>query len=126
MQRLLQHWPGVVQPAMPFGMHALPSVAPAPPHWFATPPPPHVCGRVHVPQLRRLPQPSPGVPQVAPSDAHVCGMHPPPPSAWVPPPHWPPEHTPAGQLMPHPPQFLLSFCVLTHTLPQHTDPAPHV
>ena len=35
------------------------------PHWFAVPPPPHVCGAVHVPQLTVPPLPSGIVPQLA-------------------------------------------------------------
>src|SRR5690349_4278874 len=34
---------------------------------------------MHVPQLRRLPQPSPAGPQVRPRPAHVFGVHVPPP-----------------------------------------------
>jgi hypothetical protein len=35
------------------------------PHWFAVPPPPHVSGAVHVPQLTVPPWPSGIVPQLA-------------------------------------------------------------
>jgi hypothetical protein len=35
------------------------------PHWFAVPPPPHVCGAVQVPQLTVPPWPSGIVPQLA-------------------------------------------------------------
>jgi len=37
-------------------------------------PPPQVCGRVHVPQLRLPPQPSAIIPQFAPTAAHVVGV----------------------------------------------------
>jgi hypothetical protein len=46
-----------------------------PPHWLATPPPPHVAGGVHVPQLIVAPQPSPIGPQFAAAWAHVRGVH---------------------------------------------------
>jgi hypothetical protein len=48
-----------------FGVH---------PHWFATPPPPHVFGAVHVPQSVVPPQPSEIVPQFSPAP-HVFGAH---------------------------------------------------
>jgi hypothetical protein len=51
------------------------------PHWYAVPPPPHDFPLEQVPQLSRLPQPSGGVPQLAPSAAHVVGVQ-------LPPPHW--------------------------------------
>jgi hypothetical protein len=40
------------------------------PHWFACPPPPHVWGPLHVPQLSVPPQPSGIDPQFAPCSAH--------------------------------------------------------
>src|SRR5262245_48106272 len=48
-------------------------------HWvtpqtFGVPPPPQVCGRVHVPQSRVPPQPSAIIPQFAPAAAHVVGV----------------------------------------------------
>jgi hypothetical protein len=52
------HW-------MPWAAHDLGAQVPASgaPHWPGTPPPPHVCGGVHVPQLgMRFPQPSPAGP----------------------------------------------------------------
>jgi hypothetical protein len=65
------------------------------PHWYAVPPPPHDCPVGHVPQLSRLPQPSGGVPQVAPRAPHVVGVQ-------LPPPHWlvtppPPQVWPLAQ-----------------------------
>src|SRR5438128_12362160 len=44
------------------------------PQTFGVPPPPQVCGRVHVPQLRVPPQPSAIIPQFAPTAAHVVGV----------------------------------------------------
>jgi hypothetical protein len=38
------------------------------------PPPPQVCGAEHVPQLSDPPQPSEGLPQVAPRSAQVFGV----------------------------------------------------
>jgi hypothetical protein len=46
------------------------------PHWSGTPPPPHVSGDVHVPQLSVPPQPSEKSPQFAPSAWHVVGVQP--------------------------------------------------
>ena len=69
------------------------------PHTLAVPPPPQVSGRLQVPQLSELPQPSPWVPQVTPSSVQVLGVQ-----ATVEP-HWlgvpPPPHVPAS---PQPPQ----------------------
>src|SRR5580700_6584480 len=45
------------------------------PHWPATPPPPHVCGDVHDPQLSWPPHPSPAGPQAMFCCAHVSGVH---------------------------------------------------
>ncbi len=44
------------------------------PQTYGVPPPPQVCGRVHVPQLRVPPQPSAIIPQFAPTAAHVVGV----------------------------------------------------
>src|SRR5438128_1476874 len=46
-----------------------------PPQTPGVPPPPHVCGGVHMPQLIWPPQPSPAGPQCRPRFAHVCGAH---------------------------------------------------
>jgi hypothetical protein len=43
------------------------------PHWFAVPPPPQVCGAVHVPQLTVPPLPSGIVPQLALAAMHSAG-----------------------------------------------------
>src|SRR5580658_4296570 len=53
------------------GVQEPPSVKP---HWSGTPPPPHVCGGVHGPQLSMLPQPSPAGPQPMFCCAHVKGV----------------------------------------------------
>ena len=46
-----------------------------PPHCPATPPPPHVCGGAHVPQLAMTPpQPSPAGPHITLA-GHACGVH---------------------------------------------------
>jgi hypothetical protein len=58
-------------PPQPFGQspqflpagHCVSGVHGGAPHWFATPPPPHVWPAGHVPQLIELPQPSPVWPQ---------------------------------------------------------------
>ena len=50
------------------------STALLPPQTFATPPPPHVWGAVHVPQPSVPPQPSVIVPQFLPCAAHVVGV----------------------------------------------------
>src|ERR1700685_2361058 len=52
------------------GWHAPPSGSP---HWPRTPPPPHVSGLTHVPQLIWLPHPSPAMPHDNPCAAHVNG-----------------------------------------------------
>src|SRR6185436_6983797 len=82
-----------VRPPQPsaIGPQSLPALAhvvgtqPAvPPHTLGVPPPPHVWGAVHAPQLAmRPPQPSAAGPQVAPSAAHVVGTHAPPSGAVV-------------------------------------------
>lgn len=54
-----------------FGVHA------GAPQTFGVLPPPHVCGAVHEPHCRRLPQLSPTDPQFAPSAWQVVGAHPP-------------------------------------------------
>jgi hypothetical protein len=45
-----------------------------PPQTFATPPPPHVCAPLHVPQVKVPPQPSEIVPQVLPCDAQLWAV----------------------------------------------------
>jgi len=45
------------------------------PHTLGVPPPPHVCGAAHVPQLSVPPQPSEIEPQFLPCAAHVVGVH---------------------------------------------------
>src|SRR5690242_8825632 len=63
------------------------------PHRPATPPPPHVCPSGQVPQLRRLPQPSPVVPHSMPCAVQVVPVH---VGFWhlfAAPPH--PQHAPA-------------------------------
>jgi len=45
------------------------------PHTLGVPPPPHVCGALHVPQLSVPPQPSGIDPQFLPCAAHVVGVH---------------------------------------------------
>jgi hypothetical protein len=73
-----------------------PASAGTPPHCPGTPPPPHVCGGVHVPQLAIvLPQPSPAGPQVRFCWAHVSPAQDPPPST---------EGAPQTPGMPPPPQ----------------------
>ena len=49
------------------------------PHTFAVPPPPHVCGIAHVPQLSVMVQPSEIVPQFLFCAMHVVGVH-----GWLP------------------------------------------
>jgi hypothetical protein len=44
------------------------------PHTLATPPPPHVCGEVQVPQLSVPPQPLATEPQFFPRAEHVVGV----------------------------------------------------
>lgn len=57
------------------------------PHLYGVPPPPHVCLPLQVPQLGSVPpQPSGGVPHVAPTPAHVFGVQPQVPAV-PPPPH---------------------------------------
>jgi len=55
------------------------------PQWLATPEPPQVDGRVHVPQSSELPQPSEAAPHVNPSDAQVFGVQTPEPHWFAPP-----------------------------------------
>jgi hypothetical protein len=62
-----------VSPVLPAG-HALT----VQPHWLAVPPPPHVCGEAHVPQLTVPPCPSEIVPQFAFAARQRAG--PPPPT----------------------------------------------
>src|SRR5438067_9612800 len=82
-----------------------------PPQTFAVPPPPQVCGAVHVPQESVPPQPFDTDPQLAPAAAQVVGVHPPPQTFAVPP---PPQvcgvmHVPQESVPPQPfeiePQF---------------------
>jgi hypothetical protein len=77
-----------------------------PPHWLGTPPPPQICGAVHAPHWSKPPQPSPCGPHVAPSAAHVVGMHAAAPPHWLnvpPPPHvWGGVHEPHWMIPPHP------------------------
>jgi hypothetical protein len=93
------------QPSLPMP-HCHPSVEHVwglQPHWFIIPAPPHVAGGEHVPQGRRLPQPSSTCPHVAPCCAQDFGVHGPRPHLRKPP---PPQVWPVGQL-PHervPPQ----------------------
>src|SRR5262245_57859302 len=75
-----------------------------PPHTFGTPPPPHVCGAVHVPQSISVPQPSFCCPHEALSCAQVSGVHGALPHLLGPP---PPQKSGAVQLpqstrFPHP------------------------
>src|SRR5580704_11191087 len=52
---------------------------PVPPHWPETPPPPHVCGEMQLPQVGiRLPHPSPAGPQAMCCCRHVSGTQPEP------------------------------------------------
>ena len=51
------------------------------PHTFGVPPPPHVSGEVHDPQVKVPPQPSEIEPQFLPRAAHVVGVQAPPPHA---------------------------------------------
>ncbi len=44
------------------------------PHTLGTPPPPHVCGEVHVPQFNVPPHPSDTEPQFFPSAEQVVGV----------------------------------------------------
>ena len=60
-----------------WGTHALASPTPQTP---GVPPPPHVSGAVHVPQLRESPHLSPAGPQLIFCDAHVSGTQSPPSS----------------------------------------------
>src|SRR4030095_659473 len=110
----------------------------------ALPPPPQVCGRVHVPQSRVPPQPSAIIPQFAPTAAHVVGEQ--PQTFGVPP---PPQvcgraHVPQSRVPPQPsaiiPQFAPSaahvvgvqhvpndfLLDLTHTPLQHLSLVRHL
>jgi hypothetical protein len=69
------------------------------PHWLGMPPPPHVSGAVHAPQLSVFPQPSPCVPQLTPSEAHVAGVQMGAPQTLGVPP--PPQVVLAGHVEPH-------------------------
>src|SRR5256885_2130295 len=66
--------------AQVFGAHVEPPSGAPRPH-LLEPAPPQNSGDVQTPQLSVLPHPSPCVPQVAASDAHVAGTHAEPPSA---------------------------------------------
>jgi hypothetical protein len=65
------------------------------PHWYAVPPPPHDFPVAQVPHASRLPQPSGGVPQLAPSALQVVAVQLPPPHRLATPP--PPQVCPLGQ-----------------------------
>ncbi len=77
------------------------------PQTFAVPPPPQTWpGTVQSPQLMIPPQPSPTLPQLAPREAHVAGVHvaTPPQTFGLP---LPPQTSPAVVQVPHvrmPPQ----------------------
>jgi hypothetical protein len=49
------------------------------PHFFESPPPPHVIGAGHCPQRIVPPQPSGALPHSAPRSSHVMGTQPGPP-----------------------------------------------
>ena len=65
------------------------------PHWFSTPPPPHVSGAVHEPQSTVEPQPSSMVPQAAPTCRHDLGEQ---PSAWALLSDWASEEPPSAEV----------------------------
>src|ERR1700733_10659376 len=121
------------------GTQSTPPSTPPWPHWFG-PAPPQNAGATQLPQLIVLPQPSPCVPQVAPSCAHVLGVHgvppstPPCPHLFAPP---PPQNAGAVQLPqlsvpPHSspcvPQVAPSCAHVfgTHVEPPSTPPWPHL
>jgi len=85
----------------------------APPQTLAVPPPPHVCGAVHVPHESVPPQPFEIVPQFFPWAAQVVGVHAAAPHTFAMP--LPPHvcgavHVPHASVPPQPfeivPQFL--------------------
>jgi hypothetical protein len=45
-----------------------------PPQTLGVPPPPHVFGAVHAPQVYALPHPSLAIPQSSPAQAVACGI----------------------------------------------------
>ena len=71
------------------------------PQTFDTPPPAHVCGSEHAPQLTGFPQPSSTVPQFNPAHGALAGVQPQTPGV-PPPPHlWPvPLHVPQSSVLP--------------------------
>jgi hypothetical protein len=133
-----QLYPNVVHGSGSLGVH---------PHLYAVPPPPHVCGAVHGPQLNVPPHPSGGLPHVAPTAAqvvvvqpHTLGTPPPPhvfgavqpgqvcvtPQLSVSVPHDTVQSTGGDGVQPHtfgtpPPPHV---CGAVHVDPQSRDP-PH-
>jgi hypothetical protein len=65
------------QPLLTLSHRPLHDVTGVHPHTLGVPPPPHVSGDVHVPQLRFVPQPFDSEPQLSPTFAQVVvGLHP--------------------------------------------------
>jgi hypothetical protein len=108
--------------------------AAVPPHWFGVPPPPHVCGALHVTQgvATTPPHPSACWPQRAEmlGSAHVLGTHATAPPHWLgtppPPQESPPEHVPHTAVRPPQPS-----ATCPHVAPAwvqvrgvHAGPAP--
>ena len=82
------------------------------PQMLARPPPPQVCGGVHVPQSMVSPQPSAAGPQLKPRAAQVFGVQ----IAWPHRPAVPPQPQVSGGV--HEPHWM--------TLPQPSPVGPHV
>ena len=82
-----------------------------PPQTLATPPPLHVWGAVHDPQVSVPPQPSAIVPQFFPWAAQVVGVQPPPQTFATPlPPHvWGAVHDPQVSVPPQPSEIVPQF-----------------
>lgn len=89
------------------------------PHWFGTPPPPHVVPTGHGGQVIRFPQPSPVCPHWMPCWAHVSGVHDGAPHLFATPP--PPQVCPAGH-GPH----VRTFPQPSGTVPHSAPSAAHV
>src|ERR1700722_1494100 len=112
--------PGFITPAVPQLTNATALLAQhpveQPPHWLATPAPPHIWPLAHVPQLSVPPQPSGTEPQLSPRAAHVVGVQ----AHWLgtpAPPHvWPWAHVPQLSVPPQP----------SGTEPQLSPRAAHV
>jgi hypothetical protein len=97
------------------------------PHWLGVPPPPHVLGCRHTPQLSKLLQLSESMPHVAPAAAHVLGLaHGPVPHLLgPPPPHvWEEGHEPQPTVPPHPSAIVPQLApVAAHVFGAHGPPS---